>query len=100
MNIIKAQVLTANMTFIIIVSARTVKWIEQHGIDDVVLPQYGRVDPKYLEKLPAGLRINITGGEPMLREDIEEIYKKEYDLIFASSLKRTQQTLKKLGKNY
>ena len=33
-------------------------------------------------------------------EKVEEIYKKEYDLIFASSLKRTQQTLKKLGKNF
>ena len=30
--------------------------------------------PKYLDKLPDGLRINITGGEPMLRKDIEEIF--------------------------
>ncbi len=30
--------------------------------------------PKYYEKLPSGLRINITGGEPMLRDDIEEIF--------------------------
>lgn len=33
------------------------------------------LDPKYYEKLPPGLRINITGGEPMLRQDIEEIFK-------------------------
>jgi MoaA/NifB/PqqE/SkfB family radical SAM enzyme len=33
------------------------------------------LDPKYYEKLPSGLRINITGGEPMVREDIEEIFK-------------------------
>lgn len=32
------------------------------------------LDPKYLEKLPDGLgRINVTGGEPMLRADIEDI---------------------------
>jgi len=33
------------------------------------------LDPKYYAKLPDGLRINITGGEPTLREDIEEIFK-------------------------
>jgi len=33
------------------------------------------LDPKYYEKLPDGLRINITGGEPMLRDDIDEIFK-------------------------
>ena len=32
------------------------------------------LEPKYLEKLPAGLRINITGGEPILREDIDDIF--------------------------
>lgn len=32
------------------------------------------LEPKYLRKLPSGLgRVNVTGGEPMLREDIEEI---------------------------
>jgi MoaA/NifB/PqqE/SkfB family radical SAM enzyme len=31
-------------------------------------------DPKILEKIPPGMnRLNITGGEPMLRKDIEEI---------------------------
>jgi len=30
---------------------------------------------EYYEKLPPGLRINITGGEPMIREDIEDIFK-------------------------
>lgn len=33
------------------------------------------LDPKYYEKLPDGLRINITGGEPMLRDDVEDIFK-------------------------
>jgi len=33
------------------------------------------LDPKYYEKLPDGLRINVTGGEPMLRNDIEDIFK-------------------------
>lgn len=33
------------------------------------------IDPKYYDKLPDGLRINITGGEPMLRADVEEIFK-------------------------
>ena len=32
------------------------------------------LDPKYLEKLPPGLRINITGGEPMIRKDVGEIF--------------------------
>ncbi|MCL6582146.1 MAG: radical SAM protein [bacterium] len=32
------------------------------------------LEPKYLEKLPAGLRINITGGEPTIREDIDDIF--------------------------
>jgi len=29
---------------------------------------------KYYEKLPDGLRVNITGGEPMLRDDVEDIF--------------------------
>lgn len=32
------------------------------------------LDPKYYEKLPDGLRINITGGEPTLRQDIDDIF--------------------------
>ncbi len=32
------------------------------------------LEPRYLEKLPPGLRINITGGEPMLRKDIGNIF--------------------------
>ncbi|HBE03332.1 MAG: radical SAM protein [Spirochaetes bacterium GWF1_41_5] len=31
--------------------------------------------PEYYEKLPDNMRINITGGEPMLRDDIDEIFK-------------------------
>ena len=33
------------------------------------------LDPKYYAKLPDGLRINITGGEPTIREDIDEIFR-------------------------
>ncbi len=33
------------------------------------------LDPMVYEKLPDGLRINITGGEPMIRDDIEDIFK-------------------------
>ncbi|MBN1461770.1 MAG: radical SAM protein [Armatimonadetes bacterium] len=32
------------------------------------------LEPRYYEKLPSGLgRVNVTGGEPMLRADIEDI---------------------------
>lgn len=36
------------------------------------------LDIKYYEKLPNDLRINITGGEPTLREDIDDIFKVLY----------------------
>ncbi|MBQ9577852.1 MAG: radical SAM protein [Muribaculaceae bacterium] len=32
------------------------------------------IDASYYENLPAGLRINITGGEPTLRKDIDKIF--------------------------
>ena len=32
------------------------------------------IDPSYYEKLPAGLRINITGGEATIRKDIDRIF--------------------------
>ena len=32
------------------------------------------IDASFYEKLPAGLRINITGGEPTLRRDIDKIF--------------------------
>jgi len=32
------------------------------------------IDASYYENLPAGLRINITGGEPTLRHDIDKIF--------------------------
>jgi len=35
---------------------------------------FEELEPKYLEKLPDGLRVNVTGGEPMLRKDIDEIF--------------------------
>lgn len=37
------------------------------------------IDPKYYEKLPKGLRINITGGEATLRKDIDQIFETLYD---------------------
>ncbi len=36
------------------------------------------IDPSYYDKLPAGLRINITGGEATLRQDIDVIFEKLY----------------------
>jgi MoaA/NifB/PqqE/SkfB family radical SAM enzyme len=37
------------------------------------------IKPSVLEKLPDGLgRINLTGGEPMLREDIEDVVRVLY----------------------
>ena len=32
------------------------------------------ISPEYYEKLPAGLRINITGGEATIRNDIDRIF--------------------------
>ena len=32
------------------------------------------IDPSYYEKLPDGLRINITGGEATIRKDIDRIF--------------------------
>jgi Fe-coproporphyrin III synthase len=38
------------------------------------------LDASYLERLPRGLgRINLTGGEPMLRDDIEDLVAALYD---------------------
>ena len=36
------------------------------------------LSPEYYTKLPDGLRINITGGEPTLRDDIDEIFRVLY----------------------
>lgn len=36
------------------------------------------LQPRYYEKLPAGLRVNITGGEPTLRDDLEDIFRIVY----------------------
>ena len=33
------------------------------------------IDYHYYEKLPAGLRINITGGESTIRKDIDDIFR-------------------------
>jgi len=44
------------------------------------------LDPKYYEKLPPGLRVNITGGEPTLREDIEDIFKILYQKSYLLEL--------------
>ena len=42
-------------------------WQHQTQVED-------EIDREYYKKLPAGLRINITGGEPTLRKDIDEIF--------------------------
>ena len=36
--------------FIIVISARTQRWLEQEGIADVEFPHYGEVDPSIIEK--------------------------------------------------
>ena len=36
------------------------------------------IDYHYYEKLPAGLRINITGGESTIRKDIDDIFRVLY----------------------
>ena len=36
------------------------------------------LSPDFYDKLPPGLRINVTGGEPTLREDLDEIFAKLY----------------------
>ena len=36
--------------------------------------QEEEIDPSYYEKLPSGLRINITGGEATIRKDIDKIF--------------------------
>ena len=38
------------------------------------------ITPEYYEKLPSGLRINITGGEATLRKDIDKIFEILYHL--------------------
>ena len=48
------------------------------------------ITPEIIDKLPAGQKqINITGGEPMLREDIEDIvavlYKKTSKLVLITN---------------
>lgn len=37
------------------------------------------ISPKLIEKLPAGLRINITGGEPTIRNDIDDFFEVLYE---------------------
>ena len=39
----------SELDFIVVVSSRTVKWIEQEDMTDVFEPQYFDVDPKYLQ---------------------------------------------------
>ena len=33
------------------------------------------LEPRYYEQLPDGMRINVTGGEAMLRDDIEDVFR-------------------------
>ena len=41
-------------------------------------PQSEEIDPSFYEKLPNGLRINITGGEATIRQDIDKIFEVLY----------------------
>jgi len=44
------------------------------------------IKPEICEKLPSGLRINITGGEPMVRDDVEEFFKILYPKAYLLEL--------------
>lgn len=38
-----------DITVIVVISSRTVKWIEQKGINDIMDAQYSKVNPKYIK---------------------------------------------------
>jgi hypothetical protein len=38
-----------NLTFLVVISSRTVRWIEQESLDDVHLPEYSEVSFEHLE---------------------------------------------------
>ena len=61
------------------------------------------IDASYYEKLPAGLRINITGGEPTLRPDIDKIFEILYPksrLLELSTNGYNTQKIVELAKKY
>ena len=47
------------LIFIVIFSSRTEKWIEQEGINDVMEPQYTKVNPVYIEKFNSSIYFKI-----------------------------------------
>jgi len=59
--------------------------------------------PKLLEKLPDGLRINITGGEPTLRKDIDDFFEVLYHkshLLELSTNGYNTKTIVRLAEKY
>jgi MoaA/NifB/PqqE/SkfB family radical SAM enzyme len=65
--------------------------------------QQDELDHAYYEKLPAGLRINITGGEPTLRKDIDDIFGILYpkaSLLELSTNGYNTETIVALAKKY
>lgn len=61
------------------------------------------ISPKLMEKLPEGLRVNITGGEPTIRKDIgdffEILYGKSHLLELSTNGYNTDKILE-LAENY
>ena len=58
---------------------------------------------EYYKKLPAGLRINITGGEPTLRKDIDQIFEILYpkaSLLELSTNGYNTETIVRLANKY
>ena len=61
------------------------------------------LDSSYYEKLPKGLRINITGGEATIRKDIDNIFKILYpkaSLLELSTNGYNTETIVALAKKY
>lgn len=61
------------------------------------------LDLEYYKKLPAGLRINITGGEPTLRKDIDKIFEILYpkaSLLELSTNGFNTETIVRLANKY
>lgn len=61
------------------------------------------IDYHYYEKLPAGLRINITGGESTIRKDIDDIFRVLYpkaSLLELSTNGYNTETIVALAKKY
>ncbi|HBG04820.1 MAG: hypothetical protein A2075_11525 [Geobacteraceae bacterium GWC2_58_44] len=66
-------------------------------------PKGGEILPRHLEKLPRLTRLNITGGEPFIREDLDEILgvvkKKAKRVVISSNGLLTSRILDVMGRH-